>query len=71
MNEKSIKRLRRKIILTVMLSLFLVMVFMGVTINAVSYFSSHRVIKQTTTESRLWQSLLMMTMTASEAAISI
>ena len=46
MNEKSIKRLRRKIILTVMLSLFLVMVFMGVTINAVSYFSSHRVINR-------------------------
>ena len=46
MNEKAIKRLRRKIILTVMLSLFLVMVFMGVTINAVSFASSHRVINR-------------------------
>ena len=44
MNEKAIKRMRIKIIKIAMLSLFLVMLFIGFTINLVSIISSHRVV---------------------------
>ena len=44
MNEKTIKRMRIKIIKIAMLSLFLVMLFIGMTINIVSIISSHRVV---------------------------
>ncbi len=44
MNEKTIKRMRAKIIKIAMLSLFLVMLFIGLAINLVSIISSHRVV---------------------------
>ncbi len=46
MNEKTIKRMRVKIIKIAMVSLFLVMLFIGLTINIVSIISSHRVVSK-------------------------